>query len=235
MRMAFDAFLDFHCLACCSNVDSVVAKDEVPADKLIPVATVFSKPVDVVTLADPCAEEVLHSRPMVCRRAHVQQACGDEEDVPAEVVGDDWPTQLQEQTHPADREMQRILITDLKSFQGQIRSPDQRDMFAMIMARFANTEVQDKLSPLWGRASMLKSDALPASTDVTTTAAAPKGMLPIIATWKSLRTEYYYFYFELGDRSDIEFPREPLAIEHWRCGRLLRIATAFLCNDAKSQ
>ena len=40
----------------------VVAKDEVPADKLIPVATVFSKPVDVVTLADPCAEEVLHSR-----------------------------------------------------------------------------------------------------------------------------------------------------------------------------
>ena len=92
---------------------------------------------------------------------------------------------------------------------------------------------------------------------VEVTATPPKGMLPIIATWRSLKTEhlgahaimqsavttwtrelkdksevgwscchvvnilrctprYYYFYFELGDTSDIEFPQEPLAIEHWR-------------------
>ena len=83
--MAYDAWMDFQCLACCSNIDSVTwsyrladgkvlafarvsrllkvtAKDEVPAEKLVPVATVFSRPVDAVTLADPCAEEVLRSR-----------------------------------------------------------------------------------------------------------------------------------------------------------------------------
>ncbi|CAE7328201.1 PIP5K6 [Symbiodinium sp. CCMP2456] len=211
----------------------VITKDEVPAEKLVPVATVFSRPADV-TLADPCVEEVLQSRPMVCRRPRVQQASGDEEDVPAEVVGDDWPPQPPEKRFARlqNDDLQRIVVTDLKNFKGHIRSPDQRDMFALIMARFANAEVQEKLSPLLGRVSMMKSEAL---RETGVTAAPPKGMLPIIATWRSLKTEYYYFYFELGDRSDIEFPQEPLAIEHWRCGRLLRIATAFLCNDTLSQ
>ena len=39
---------------------------------------------------------------------------------------------------------------------------------------------------------------------------------------------FYYFYFELGDRSDIEFPEEPLTIEHWR------LALAFLGCAAAS-
>ena len=34
------------------------------ADKLVAVATVFSRPVDIVTLSDPCAEEVLRTRRM---------------------------------------------------------------------------------------------------------------------------------------------------------------------------
>ncbi|OLP95879.1 Phosphatidylinositol 4-phosphate 5-kinase 6 [Symbiodinium microadriaticum] len=237
LPMFFDAWPEFQCLACCSNADSVVTKDEVPAEKLVPVATVFSRPADV-TLADPSAEEVLQSRPMVCRRPRVQQASGDEEDVPVEVIGDDWPQQPPEKSFGSlsarlqNEDVQRIVVTDLKNFKGHIRSPDQRDMFALIMARFANAEVQDKLSPLLGRVSMTKSEAL---RETGVTAAPPKGMLPIIATWRSLKTEYYYFYFELGDRSDIEFPQEPLAVEHWRCGRLLRIATAFLCNDTLSQ
>eukprot|EP00439_Symbiodinium_sp_Y106_P039897 s767_g4.t2 len=237
LLMFFDAWREFQCLACCTNVDSVITKDEVPAEKLVPVATVFSRPVDV-TLADPCVEEVLQSRPMVCRRPRVQQASGDEEDVPVEVVGDDWPQQPPERSFGSSsprlpfEDVQRIVVTDLKNFKGHIRSPDQRDMFALIMARFANAEVQEKLSPLLGRVSMMKGQAL---RETGVTATPPKGMLPIIATWRSLKTEYYYFYFELGDRSDIEFPQEPLAIEHWRCGRLLRIATAFLCNDTLSQ
>ncbi|CAE7665241.1 PIP5K6, partial [Symbiodinium necroappetens] len=182
--MFFDAWPEFQCLACCSNADSVVTKDEVPAEKLVPVATVFSRPADV-TLADPSAEEVLQSRPMVCRRPRVQQASGDEEDVPVEVVGDDWPQQPPEKSFGSlsarlqNEDVQRIVVTDLKNFKGHIRSPDQRDMFAddmcrrdccreaLIMARFANAEVQDKLSPLLGRVSMTKSEALRETGAVT--------------------------------------------------------------------
>eukprot|EP00435_Cladocopium_sp_Y103_P047899 s384_g14.t1 len=120
------------------------------------------------------------------------------------------------------------------------RSPDERDRLALIMSRFASAELHrpaawsprlvgsggegfghEKLGEAMARKRMDSNGC-------------PKGLLPIVGTWRSQKTKCFYFYFDLRDRSDIEFPSNAMAIEHWRSDQLIRLETAVLFNDVNA-
>jgi len=130
-----------------------------------------------------------------------------------------------------------VQMPDVKQFQSFLkRSPDERDRLALIMARFASAEVRHPSTFLQGSSGLgfghekLGQPVGRKRMDV----GVPKGLLPIVGTWKSPKTKCYYFYFDLHDRSDIEFPGSSLAIEHWRSDELIRLETAILFHDVNA-
>ncbi|CAJ1388215.1 unnamed protein product [Effrenium voratum] len=227
--MAAASWNPWECLACCAAAEAPVEPHDAPAEKLIPVSTVFVKSMDEPDggeqLDAPETGEVLAEQ-----RRQLQEHLASARSRPAKqtafaadaAANSKMPTSQPQGSQVLDRARD---IQEVRNFR-HLRTSDQRDTMAIVLARFAAVELTPRISE-----DRESPELPPAAGTKPLPLRAPVGRLPILGTWRSQKTKCYYFYFEVGDRYNVEFPNTSMVIEHWRGDELLRLEAALLVND----